>query len=72
MSSMPLRTTTFVPRITCYSTASYSSASHQLEGGLVYQHEPEPEQDPTRSTKPEVVISTDNEQVDSTGGHVRI
>ncbi|GAV51418.1 hypothetical protein ZYGR_0AD06010 [Zygosaccharomyces rouxii] len=73
--SLSLRsTTTFVPRVACYSTASYSTTTHQSERAPLYQDEPkrESEQDAGRSTKPEVVISSDSDYVESTGGHVRI
>ncbi|GAV56300.1 hypothetical protein ZYGR_0BB00770 [Zygosaccharomyces rouxii] len=73
--SLPFRsTTTFVPRVACYSNASYSTATHQAERAPLDQHEPGQgsQRDAGRSTKPEVVISTDSDQVESTGGHVRI
>lgn len=73
--SLSLRSTAvFVPRVACYSTASYSTTTHEVEKSSANQPHTNCEEQGNagRSTKPEVVISTDSDQVESTGGHVRI
>lgn len=73
--SLSLRSTAvFVPRVACYSTASYSTTMHEVEksSGNKPQTDYEGQSNAGRSTKPEVGISTDSDQVESTGGHVRV
>lgn len=64
---------TFVPRVATYSTASYSSACHQQEEEAPASNDKGHKQNDTegRSTKPKPVVSSDEEIV-STGGHVKI
>lgn len=60
----------FIPRVATYSSATYCTVCHQEEGRNLYNIEEQNSEGRSTSTTP--LISSDNDQVVSNGGHVRV